>query len=154
MFFPATVEYALRAMALLVRQEPDERMRADEIARATNVPKPYLSKILRKLVLAGLLDATKGHGGGFRLARSPDTLVLADVFEAVGYDMHAERCVFGWARCSDDHPCPLHHAWFDLKNRLRDWSETTPLRPILDEVHLSKGSASTTARVKHGRLTQ
>ena len=66
-----TAEYALRAMSHLAR--PDAAaMRAIDLARATQVPVHYLSKVLRRLVDAGLLHSQKGHGGGFVLARRAD----------------------------------------------------------------------------------
>ncbi|HMR79653.1 MAG TPA: Rrf2 family transcriptional regulator, partial [Polyangiaceae bacterium] len=57
-----TAEYALRALSQLAAQRPARALTAQELARLTLVPASYLSKILRKLVAAGLLDSQKGHG--------------------------------------------------------------------------------------------
>ena len=64
-----TAEYALRAMASLARA--DGALTAEELSAQASVPVHYLAKVMRQLVVAGLVSARRGRGGGFRLARSP-----------------------------------------------------------------------------------
>ncbi len=129
--FPQTTEYALRAMAYLVAvPRPGEAVSAQDLAEGTGVPLAYLSKVLRKLVLAGLLHSKRGHGGGFSLARPPRRIAFAQVLEAVGYEADSQRCAFGMARCDLKNPCPLHPAWADLKARFSDWANNTTLADL------------------------
>ena len=78
-----TAEYALRAMAHIAGAPRDQPATASELAAATFVPVHYLSKLLRKLVTAGLLVSQKGHRGGFVLVRSVQQIRFIDVLEAV-----------------------------------------------------------------------
>jgi Rrf2 family protein len=94
------------------------------------VPVHYLSKVLRRLVSAGLLISQKGHRGGFVLSRSPEQIRFLDVLEAVGEAPVAGRCAFGWERCDANHPCPLHPAWAALSESLAVWARETTLADV------------------------
>ncbi len=58
MLLNQTAEYALRAMATLAVLWPDDRVTARALALRANVPASYASKVLRKLVVSGLVDST------------------------------------------------------------------------------------------------
>jgi Rrf2 family protein len=125
-----TAEYALRAMAELALAESGTALKASELSRATNVPVHYLSKVLRRLVAAGLLVSQKGHGGGFALARPAHRIRFADVLEAMGEAPVSGRCAFGWGDCDARHPCPLHPAWSTLNDALVRWAHDSTLAKL------------------------
>ena len=134
MFLPQTAEYALRAMAYLALLPPDLPIRAKDLSRETGIPGQYLSKILRRLVLAGLLRSQKGQGGGFKLARPPGNIRFMDVLAAIDCYPTEGRCVFGWGSCNESSPCPLHDSWHEMSKGFRDWAENTTLDQIRGEV--------------------
>ena len=80
--FSQTVEYALRAVAFLAGQAPAART-TDQIAAATRVPKPYLSKVLQQLVREGVVRSQRGVGGGMSLVKAPAELTILEVVNAV-----------------------------------------------------------------------
>ncbi len=127
MWLSQTAEYALRAMALLARAPAGEVLVGPDLAERARIPSPYLSKVMRRLVVAGLVVARRGRGGGFSLARAPGTIRLSEVLEALDVEVSARKCVFGWAACRDDRPCPLHPLWVELSARQRRWAEETTL---------------------------
>ena len=61
MFISQTAEYAIRAMASIATLPAAEKVRATDLGRFTGIPAPYLSKILRRLVLAGFVNSVR-HG--------------------------------------------------------------------------------------------
>ncbi|MBK8975903.1 MAG: Rrf2 family transcriptional regulator [Planctomycetes bacterium] len=128
-----TAIYALRALAVLARLGPAERLTVEQLNEQTAAPRDYLSKIMRRLVTAGLVDGRKGHGGGFALARPRRQIRIRHVLEALGEPFDSEGCVFGWARCSSDAPCPLHPMWVQLRERLQAWANSTTLCDTLDD---------------------
>jgi Rrf2 family iron-sulfur cluster assembly transcriptional regulator len=130
MFFPQTVEYALRAMAYMVVHADGERLTSQELSAATRIPVAYLSKILRKLVEADLLEGQRGHGGGFKLAKPPSKVRFADIFNAVDFELQADHCVFGAQACDPKKPCPLHGVWGDLKDPFIQWARKTTLLDV------------------------
>ncbi len=125
-----TAQYALRALMHLAGLPEDTPARARDLSRATGTPRAYLSKILRRLVRRGLLRASKGHGGGFTLARRAAGIRLIDVFGAAGGRLERDVCIFGTGRCDAADPCPLHHSWSELNQAFDAWARRTTLRDL------------------------
>lgn len=125
-----TAEYALRAMSQLALGPGAAPVRAADLSKETGVPLPYLLKIMRQLVSAGLVISAKGHGGGFRLARPLEGITFLEVLQVAGYGTESGICVFGWGKCQDDNPCPMHDAWSALNKGFRDWASTTTLAEL------------------------
>jgi len=90
----AKADYGMRAMLELVasyEQNPNAVVKGDVIARAQQVPVKFLEAILRQLRLAGLVSATRGPDGGYRLDRSPEDISVADVIRALDGPLAAVR---------------------------------------------------------------
>ena len=75
-------EYAMKSMAALARS-PDSPRTIAEISAAQNIPKKFLEHILLQLKAAGLLTSKAGPRGGYTIAKSPETISLAQLFAAV-----------------------------------------------------------------------
>lgn len=127
MWMSQTAEYALRAMAYLATLQPTNLVSATQLAEASSIPVPYLHKVMRRLVIAGLVTSRRGHGGGFALGRPVAEIRLADVLTAAGADDDDHHCAFGWGACNATQPCPLHHACSDLRARYDGWAHETTL---------------------------
>lgn len=132
MIVSQTAEYALRAMAWLATMPPDEPVRAADLSLSTGIPTHYLSKVLRRLVLAGLLVSQKGQGGGFTLSRPAAEIRFLDILAAVDAYPTQGRCAFGWGSCDEQHPCPLHNSWSRLNDQIRDWASGTNLAEVAE----------------------
>ena len=129
-FLSQTAVYALRAMAWLAATSPAAPVRARDLSEGSGIPAHYLSKILRRLVLARVLESQKGHGGGFTLARPPAEIFFMDVLAAVDAYPVPNRCAFGWGECDTDHPCPLHEVFDRLGADYRKWASTTTFADV------------------------
>ena len=125
-----TAEYALRALGHMATLPDGNAIRAQDLSHVTGIPIHYLSKIMRRLVEAGLLYSRKGHGGGFKFARPLAEIRFADVLNAVDYEVEPMSCVFGWGACNKDHPCPLHPFWKSLKDEFIHWAEHYTLADV------------------------
>ena len=127
----ASAEYALRALVHLAREGRDGSVRADDLARATQVPRNYLGKILHELTRAGVLQSTRGRQGGFRLAVPPEQLSLIQVvsrFDDIG---SRRRCLMGRPECSDLEPCSVHHRWKQVAEQIARFFRDTTLADLL-----------------------
>ncbi len=124
-FLSQTAEYALQATAWLALLSSEEPVPARYLVERSGVPGHYLSKILRRLVLAGILESQKGKAGGFTLARPPHAISFKDVLLAVDAFPVAGRCAFGWGECNAAIPCPLHVPWTAISEEFRDWAAGT-----------------------------
>jgi len=130
MFISQTAEYAIRAMAAIAILPEGVKIRATDLGGATGIPAPYLSKILRRLVLAKLLVSQKGQGGGFALARPAIEIPFIDILNAIDVFPTDGTCAFGWGNCDELLPCPLHGAWTRLNGQIEDWASETNLAEI------------------------
>jgi Rrf2 family protein len=136
LFISQTAEYAIRAMSAIATIPPGIKIRAADLGKGTGIPAPYLSKILRRLVLADLLDSQKGQGGGFSLARPAAEIPFIDILNAVDALPTEDRCAFGWGNCDQNSPCPLHGPWSRLSHQIQAWANDTNLAEV---VTASKG---------------
>ncbi|MDA0834141.1 MAG: Rrf2 family transcriptional regulator [Planctomycetota bacterium] len=100
-----TAEYALRLAAFLARdiEHPES---ADRIAEVTIVPRRYLHTVLQDLVKADLVHSRSGPGGGYSLTRTPDTITILDIVNAVSPLERIRHCPLGLP--SHTRLCPLH----------------------------------------------
>jgi hypothetical protein len=76
MRLPEGVEWALHCTWLLTLARDGDALPARRLAEFYGLPEAYLAKLLKALVRAGLLSATSGPRGGFRLARPPEAITL------------------------------------------------------------------------------
>jgi Rrf2 family protein len=83
MKLPEGVEWALHCAWLLTFAREGDAVPARRLAEFYDLPEAYLAKLLKALVRAGLLRATSGPRGGFRLARPPEAITVGEVVEAV-----------------------------------------------------------------------
>ena len=83
--------YAMVALADLALSEDsdDALMSLAEIAKRQDLWLPYLEQLFVKLRRAGLVEAVRGPGGGYRLARSPDSIRISEVMGAVEENVDA-----------------------------------------------------------------
>jgi Rrf2 family protein len=80
---PESTEWALHSVASAAQLDPEATVSAAQLAAHFGVPPAYLAKQLQTLVRAGILSATTGPRGGFRLARPASEITLFDVVAAV-----------------------------------------------------------------------
>ncbi len=74
---------ALQAL-LQLAQEPQQWLSVSTVATAQELPAPMLEQLLLDLRRAGLVEARRGRQGGYRLAKPPEAIRVAEVFRAVG----------------------------------------------------------------------
>lgn len=78
----AKADYAVRAAIELAASE-GEPVKAERLANAQGIPLNFLENILGELRHAGIVRSQRGAEGGFRLAKPPDQITIADVIRAV-----------------------------------------------------------------------
>ena len=92
MKLPESSEWVLHCAASLAQLAEGEAASVAQLAEHFGVPAPYLAKQLAHLVRAGVLTATTGPRGGFRLARPASGITVLDVIEAVDGSADPYQC--------------------------------------------------------------
>jgi FeS assembly SUF system regulator len=81
------------------------------IAEATRLPRATVAKILKSLAHAGLVTATRGAAGGYRLARLASAISVAEVVAAIDGDIGLTQCSVHVAECARTNYCPTRPHW-------------------------------------------
>lgn len=130
MSFSAKTEYACLAMLeLALRDGSGEPVRLRDVAAAHRIPSPFLVQILLQLKSAGLVESTRGAAGGYRLARRPADISLADIVDV----MEGPSASGGGDRESAAGRV-LQETWRALWANQRAWLAKTTLADLAEQV--------------------
>lgn len=126
MHFALETDYAVRIIAVLAdsakAHNKNESMGAAAIGEAACIPKPTALKVLRQLKDKGLIHSNIGVNGGYRLARSPESITLVEVIEALEGKLEISRCLsdsYDCSRTGKSHgECKFHRIYKDINEKL------------------------------------
>jgi Rrf2 family transcriptional regulator, iron-sulfur cluster assembly transcription factor len=105
--------FAVTAMLDVALHAADAPVTLAAIAERQRISLSYLEQLFGKLRRNGLVDSVRGPGGGYQLARAPDTMTVADIIRAVDEPIDATQCG-GRQNCHDDRRCMTHELWAGL----------------------------------------
>lgn len=155
MIYSSACEYGIRAATYLAtRHDEDALVKLKDISESEDIPAPFLSSILQRLVVAGLLRSARGPTGGYALAAPPEEVTLLDVKAALDGTAELEECAVGLGACSDETPCPLHDSWKPIREEIRRYLEETNLAQMAGAIESKRGQGgppSIAARGARGR---
>jgi len=109
----------------------------DNISNAIDSPKAFTAKILQQLSRAKLLDSLRGRNGGFLIPKSK-IVTLADIVFAIDGDRLTQGCVLGFKACEEEHPCPVHFKFKELKEALKMTLGNTSLLELKEKMTSSE----------------
>ena len=89
---------ALHCMGLIAANG-GERISIKEMASLLGVSEAHLAKVILRLSRTGLLNTTRGPGGGAVLAREPGDITFLDIVESIEGPLSDSGCVFGREKC-------------------------------------------------------
>ncbi|MEP7267366.1 MAG: Rrf2 family transcriptional regulator [Saprospiraceae bacterium] len=122
MVFSKTFGYALRGVLYVALMDKNtNRVPLQAISQHLGIPKPFLGKVMKRLVQAGILSSQRGPGGGFYLLSKTLESPLTQLLEVFGELDEFSKCVLHFKSCNEKNPCPLHEQsrevraqWFHL----------------------------------------
>ena len=98
-----------------------------EVGRERHISVALAAKLLSQMATAGLTVGTTGPGGGYRLARPPAQIQLAEIVSLFERSMDEFPCPIGQGACGTGDPCPLHNGFVRLEESRRAFLEETTL---------------------------
>ncbi|MGH2380452.1 MAG: RrF2 family transcriptional regulator [Candidatus Limnocylindria bacterium] len=104
-------EYGIRVLVTLARLDPDATcLSLTEIAKREKLPHAYLEQLVGDLRRAGLVSATRGQAGGYRLARPADEIAMTDAVRALEGPLLEMPCAGAedLEHCDRPQPCSVH----------------------------------------------
>ena len=135
------------AMADLARNSPGSVVPVAVIAERQELSLTYLEQLFSRLRRAGLVDSTRGPGGGYRLASEPHDITISDIMQAVEEPVKMTRChLENTGGCVGDSRCLTHDLWRALGDHIVDFLGNVTLGDLVDNANAKEFARVAAAR--------
>jgi Rrf2 family protein len=111
-------DYAVRVMIHLASRPEGAVISKTILARTSDVPESFLSKILQALARAGLIQARRGVVGGFSLRARGSQASLLDVVESIDGPIAINVCLTSGVSCNRHAECAAHQVWLRAQSAM------------------------------------
>lgn len=136
-------DYGFVLLIQMAGAPADARHNARDLAGATGLPQPMVSKILKALVRGEILISHRGTKGGYALARPASAITAADIITALDGPIMVTECLNELrAQCEYEVACPVKSSW----QRLND-----AISGALEEITLAEMAAPSSCCGTRGR---
>ena len=128
----AKSDYALRALVEIASRDAASPVSAEALGKAQDIPHGFLQAILGDLRKADIVVSQRGQSGGWRFARTPSDVSVADVIRAVDgplvsvYGLRPEAVDYG------ETTQVLQHVWIAARRALREVFEQVTIQQLAD----------------------
>lgn len=131
MKFSKATDYALHTMLFLTAATPDKPVGVQLLAEKQKVSPTYLSKILTKLVKAGMIESITGVNGGYRLKRNWEDISFLDIIHAI----EGSASLFD---CSFDHgpDCPIQRVVLEAEEKMEEHLRNKKMSDLVQEMNI------------------
>lgn len=136
--FSEAAMIGFHSMVLLARN-PGTEMSLHELAQQLSASEAHLAKVLQRLRKTGLINATRGPSGGYRLARPADTTALSTVYEAIEGPVESRITQHSTCPLST---CRLKQLMNSLSLQVIDYLRRTTLENLATETTPAEGVLS------------
>jgi len=120
-------DYGTLVLAHLPSDEA-KLLSAADVALATGINLPTVSKLLKSLAKADLVTSTRGSQGGYRLSRSANEISAADIIDALEGPVSITECSASDSNCDYESVCNVGGAWQRIN---------VAIRRALDDINLT-----------------
>jgi FeS assembly SUF system regulator len=103
-------DYATVVLATLA-ERPGAHASATELATLARLEPTTVSKVLKTLAQAGLVESRRGAAGGYRLGRAPEAISVADVIVAMEGPIGLTECQLHVGLCHHEGHCGIRGNW-------------------------------------------
>jgi Rrf2 family protein len=122
MKYSKATNYALHTMLYLIVSSPENPVGVQQLADKQGVSPTYLSKILTKLVKAGLIESASGAGGGYRLKGTKEDVSFLDIIRAIEGTASMYECCG-----NEDSRCAIHQVMIAAEEAMEQHLKNTKL---------------------------
>jgi Rrf2 family protein len=114
-------KYGLKALTYLARQENNNPVQIEVIAKSENISQKFLESILLTLRKNGFLGAKKGKGGGYYLLKNPEDIKMSAIMRILEGPIAMVPCVSlnfyeKCDDCPDENACAVHNLMIEVRD--------------------------------------
>ena len=129
--------YAVTAMLDLALNAKEGPVSLADISGRQEISLSYLEQLFARLRRNELVSSVRGPGGGYQLAREPESICVASVIDAVNESVDATRCG-GKGDCLQGSKCLTHNLWCDLSDQIHQFLSNITLAELVTKEHLER----------------
>jgi len=112
-------DYATIVLSTLA-DAPERVHNATELAERAHLELPTVSKLLKTLTQAGLVQSFRGSAGGYRLARPASQISLIHIVEAIEGPLGMTECSGEHSSCEHETHCGVRSKWLRINDVVAD----------------------------------
>ncbi len=144
-------DYGLVLLTHMAQRPAGDVRTAHELARASGVPLPTVSKILKELSRSGIVVSHRGRRGGYTLGRPAEDISVAAVVEALEGPVALTECSVTDGGCSLEPVCVAKTHWGPISRAIHRTLSRLPLSALGPRPAAEPGAPA--APTSHPRLT-
>jgi Rrf2 family iron-sulfur cluster assembly transcriptional regulator len=146
--------YAVMALVDIGQQGNVRPVSLAEISCRQDISQEYLEQLFLKLRKAGLVDSSRGPGGGYRLSRDPGEIFVYDIIAAVDEPMKMTRCEGDAVEgCVKGERCGTHDLWSSIGRQVNTFLANVSLDDVVNRRNLALAASIRQAKARYARKT-
>ena len=129
--------YALRVMIDIAEHNTGEYITLKEIAQRQEISEKYLESILPALTKAGFLEGLRGKGGGYKLARTPESCTIGSILKLVEGNFVPVSCMeHNPSKCRRAYECKTLPMWQQLQETVDKFFEGITIADLCNQENI------------------
>lgn len=125
-------DYATVVLTVLAAR-PGQVLSAAELAEHSGLEQPTVSKLLKPLAQAGLVEGLRGVHGGYRLSRDAGAISLIEIVEAMEGPLAMTECSLHDGQCGISSQCGVRSNWRRINDVVADALRAVSLAQMLGD---------------------
>jgi Rrf2 family iron-sulfur cluster assembly transcriptional regulator len=126
--------YAVTAMADIALHSGGQPVPLASITERQDISQDYLEQLFLKLRKSGLVESSRGPGGGYRLCRDPEDIRISEIVVAVDEPLQVTRCVGDAIEgCTHGAKCLTHDLWSALGRQIYGFLAAVTLGDVINK---------------------
>lgn len=135
-------DYGTMVVTVLA-SDPGRLHPAQELASRTHVAAPTVAKLLKMLTRASVVESLRGARGGYKLARPPEDITVADVIAAIDGPIALTECSVHKGDCAVEAHCGVRSNWRLINTVIRQALQSVTLAQMCEPL---KGGSAVASR--------
>jgi len=123
--------YGLRLLLDVALHQEQGTVTLHDIAHRQAISPKYLWQMVTPLKTAGILQATRGPHGGYRLAREPGRITVRDIVSSLEGPVSLVDCVAAPSTCVRSASCTARDAWVEIDRKLNAAMDGITLKTLI-----------------------
>jgi FeS assembly SUF system regulator len=136
-------------VAARMAADPERQATAAVLAADTRLPRATVAKLLKALAHAGLVTATRGAAGGYRLARRAKAISVAEVVAAIDGTIGLTQCSVHVNDCARTNYCPTRPHWAAINRAVEEALAAVSLEAMITPAAFTRYAAAAPGPAAH-----